>query len=207
VHLLRRALAIFLISLALGGPATLQAQQTRRAAYIQPQPQKSPGDLIQRQGDPKITLRLMSTTGPENSRVYVSLSKQRAYLINTSSDEIVIDSPISSGKAGHTTPKGKYNIKEKDRDHRSSIYGDFVDGSGRTVRRGVSTKIDSAPSGTRYIGASMKWFMRLTSEGVGMHTGILPGYAASHGCIRMPEEIAKMFYERVKVGTPAVVAD
>jgi lipoprotein-anchoring transpeptidase ErfK/SrfK len=40
-----------------------------------------------------------------------------------------------------------------------------------------------------------------------MHTGILPGYAASHGCIRMPEEMAKMFYERVKVGTPAVVAD
>ena len=190
-----------------GGTATLRAQETRRAAYIQPQAQKSPGDLIQRQADPKITVRLMSTTGPENSRVYVSLGKQRAYLINTTTDEIVIDSPISSGKAGHTTPKGKYTIKEKDRDHRSSIYGDFVDGGGRTVRRGVSTKIDSAPSGTKYVGASMKWFMRLTNEGVGMHTGILPGYAASHGCVRMPEQIAQMFYERVKVGTPAVVAD
>jgi lipoprotein-anchoring transpeptidase ErfK/SrfK len=207
VHLLRRAYLFLLIPLALGGPATAQAQQVRRTAYIQPQPQKSPGDLIQRQADPKITLRLMSTTGPENSRVYVSLSKQRAYLINTTTDEIVIDSPISSGKAGHTTPKGKYAIKEKDRDHRSSIYGDFVDSGGRTVRRGVSTKIDSAPSGTKYVGASMKWFMRLTNEGVGMHTGILPGYAASHGCIRMPEQIAQMFYDRIKVGTPAVVAD
>ena len=207
MHLLRRAYLLFLIPLAFGGPASSQAQQNRRAVYIQPQPQKSPADLIQRQADPKITLRLMSTTGPENSRVYVSLSKQRAYLINTTTDEIVIDSPISSGKAGHGTPKGKYAIKEKDRDHRSSIYGDFVDGGGRVVRRGVSTKIDSAPSGTKYIGASMKWFMRLTNEGVGMHTGILPGYPASHGCIRMPEQIAQMFYERVKVGTPAVVAD
>jgi lipoprotein-anchoring transpeptidase ErfK/SrfK len=207
VHLLRRAYLLILIPLALGATATSHAQEPRRFGFIQPQPQKSPGELIGRQADPKITLRLMSTTGPENSRVYVSLSKQRAYLINTTTDEIVIDSPISSGKAGHNTPKGKYSIKEKDRDHRSSIYGDFVDGGGRTVRRGVSTKIDSAPSGTKYVGASMKWFMRLTSEGVGMHTGILPGYPASHGCIRMPEQIAQMFYERVKVGTPAVVAD
>jgi lipoprotein-anchoring transpeptidase ErfK/SrfK len=51
----------------------------------------------------------------------------------------------------------------------------------------------------------MKWFMRLTGEGVGMHVGILPGYPASHGCIRMPEPAAALFYSHVKVGTPAVV--
>ncbi len=207
MHFIRRVPALFLLSVVLGGSTVASGQDFRRAAYIQPQPQKAPGDLITKQADPRITVRLMSTTGPENSRVYVSLSKQRAYLINTTTDEIVIDSPISSGKRGHSTPKGSYVIKQKDRDHRSSIYGDFVDRSGRTVRRGVSTKIDSAPSGTSYVGASMKWFMRLTNDGVGMHTGFLPGYAASHGCVRMPEQIAQMFYERVKVGTPAVVAD
>jgi lipoprotein-anchoring transpeptidase ErfK/SrfK len=52
----------------------------------------------------------------------------------------------------------------------------------------------------------MKWFMRLTGDGVGMHVGILPGYPASHGCIRMPEEGARLFYDHVKVGTPVTVA-
>ena len=203
----RRVLVFSLLCLVLAGTTVASGQEVRRAVYVQPQPQKAPGDLIRKQDDPRITVRLMSTTGPDNSRVYVSLSKQRAYLINTTTDEIVIDSPISSGKSGHTTPKGSYVIKQKDRDHRSSIYGDFVDRSGRTVRRGVSTKIDSAPSGTSYVGAPMKWFMRLSNEGVGMHTGFLPGYAASHGCVRMPEQIAQLFYERVRVGTPAVVAD
>ncbi len=194
-----------LLILLVASPA-VRGQEIRRALVVQ-QPQRSAGDFIKRQDDARITARLMDKTGPENSRILVSLSKQRAYLINTTTDEIVIDSPISSGKRGHGTPKGNFKVLEKDRDHRSSIYGDFVDRSGRTVRRGVSTRIDSAPSGTRYQGAPMRWFMRLTGDGVGMHVGILPGYAASHGCVRMPSDIAELFYTRVKVGTPAVVAD
>ncbi|MGI8437297.1 MAG: L,D-transpeptidase family protein, partial [Chthoniobacterales bacterium] len=118
---------------------------------------------------------------------------------------IAIDSPISSGKRSGMTPTGKFSVLEKDKDHRSTVYGDFVDRSGRTVRRGVSLKIDSAPSGTHYVGAPMTWFMRLTGDGVGMHIGILPGYPASHGCIRMPSQGAAMFYQRVKVGTPVEV--
>jgi lipoprotein-anchoring transpeptidase ErfK/SrfK len=98
-------------------------------------------------------------------------------------------------------------VLEKDPNHHSSLYGDFVDGYGRIVRAGVSAKIDAAPSGTRFAGATMKWFMRLTDEGVGMHVGILPGYPASHGCIRMPFDGAKLFYDHVKVGTPIEVGD
>jgi len=94
---------------------------------------------------------------------------------------------------------------EKDPDHHSNIFGDFVDSKGRVVRAGVSMKIDSAPSGTHYIGASMKWFMRLTDGGVGMHVGLLPGYPASHGCVRLPSEIARMIYDKVKVGTPVEI--
>jgi lipoprotein-anchoring transpeptidase ErfK/SrfK len=96
---------------------------------------------------------------------------------------------------------------EKDPDHRSSLYGDFVDSSGRVVRAGISARIDSAPSGTHYVGAPMRWFMRLTGEGVGMHVGILPGYPASHGCIRMSADGAKLFYDTVKVGTPVEVGE
>ena len=74
------------------------------------------------------------------------------------------------------TPTGSFSVLEKDPSHKSNIYGNFVEAGGRVVRAGVSLKIDSAPSGTHYVGAPMKWFMRLTEMGVGMHVGILPGY-------------------------------
>jgi lipoprotein-anchoring transpeptidase ErfK/SrfK len=160
---------------------------------------------ISRQPPLKVNQSLLKQATPDNVHVVVSLSKQRAYLMI--GEQIVADSPISSGKRGHTTPSGHLSVLEKDPDHRSSIYGDFVDSSGRVVRAGISAKIDSAPSGTHYVGAPMTWFMRLTGEGVGMHVGILPGYPASHGCIRMPSDGAKLFYDNVKVGTPVDVGD
>jgi lipoprotein-anchoring transpeptidase ErfK/SrfK len=164
---------------------------------------KKAADLIRTQ--PAITTNagILQQVTPENAHVIVSLTKQRAYLLT--GDQIAIDSPISSGKRGHTTPNGSFSVMEKDKDHHSSIYGDYKDSTGRTVRSGISAHIDSAPSGTHFVGASMKWFMRLTGEGVGMHVGILPGYPASHGCIRMPEPAAALFYSHVKVGTPVRV--
>ena len=56
-------------------------------------------------------------------------------------------------------------------------------------------------------GAPMRYFCRLTDEGVGMHIGILPGYPASHGCIRLPENIAPLIYSKVRVGTSVRVED
>ena len=170
-----------------------------------PQPMRKASDLIRRQEPVKINQSLLKEATPDNVHVVVSLPKQRAFLMT--GDQIVIDSPISSGKRGHSSPSGHFSVLEKDPNHRSNIYGDFVDGFGRVVRAGISAKIDAAPSGTHYVGASMKWFMRLTAEGVGMHIGILPGYPASHGCIRMPPDGAKLFYDHVKVGTPADVGD
>lgn len=164
---------------------------------------KSAKQMIGRQEKPKVYKEVEAELTPESTHVLVSLSKQRAYLM--AGEKIFVDTPISSGKTGHSTPSGKFTVLEKDANHRSSIYGDFVDKSGRTVRSGVSLKIDSAPSGTTYRGAPMKWFMRLTDEGVGMHVGILPGYPASHGCVRMPEEMARLIYSKVKVGTPVAI--
>ena len=168
--------------------------------------QKKASELIKKQDPPKVIPRVLEKATADNVSIYLSLSKQRAYL--SVGDEIAVDSPISSGKRAGMTPAGDYKIIEKDSDHRSSVYGDFVSSrTGRVVRAGVSTRIDSAPSGTVYRGAPMKWFMRLTNDGVGMHTGILPGYPASHGCIRLPDEIAKLFYAKVKLGTPVSVGD
>jgi lipoprotein-anchoring transpeptidase ErfK/SrfK len=167
------------------------------------QPMKKANELINKQAPISTNNAVLERVTPDNAHVIVSLTKQRAYLMT--GEEIAIDSPISSGKRGHTSPNGSFSVLEKDKDHRSNIYGDYVDSKGRTVRGGISSQIDSAPSGTHYVGASMKWFMRLTSGGVGMHVGILPGYPASHGCIRMPEPAAAAFYAHVKVGTPVRV--
>ena len=149
-----------------------------------------------------MTPRVLDTMTQDNSHVIISISRQRAYLMV--GDEIGIDTPISSGKTGHETPTGSFTVIEKDPDHRSSVYGAFCDSNNRIVRAGVSDLIDSAPSGTHFIGAPMLWFCRFY-EGVGMHVGILPGYAASHGCVRLPADIAKMIYDKVKIGTPVEV--
>ena len=187
---------IFLVG-ALERPATAQLFGPRNP------PMKKASELIHRgPTTAKVDKSLESVITQENSHVVMSIGKQRAYLMV--GEKIYIETPISSGKRGHETPQGSFRVQEKDPDHRSTIYGDFVDRGGRTVRSGISSQIDSAPSGTHYVGASMKWFCRLNA-GVGMHVGILPGYPASHGCIRLPADIAPLIYQKVKVGTPATV--
>jgi len=161
--------------------------------------------LISRQAPLKVNESLLKQATSDNTRIVVSIPKQRAYLMI--GDNIVADGPISSGRRGHESPTGHKHVLEKDPNHHSSLYGDFVDGSGRVVRAGVSARSDSAPSGTHFAGAAMKWFLRLTEDGVGMHVGILPGYPASHGCIRQSVDGAKLFYDHVKVGTPVDVGD
>jgi lipoprotein-anchoring transpeptidase ErfK/SrfK len=169
-------------------------------------PQITPAQkLIYKQAPPVVNQTVLAQMTPENASVLVSLSKQRAYVY--AGNQLAIDTPISSGKKAGFTPTGHFTIIQKDPNHRSNIYGNFVDSRGRVVRAGVSARIDSAPSGTHYEGAPMLYFMRLTSEGVGMHIGILPGYPASHGCIRMPPEIAPQIYVRVKLGTPVQVVN
>ena len=164
-----------------------------------------PQQLIAKQAPPVVNNSVLAQMTPDNASVLVSLSRQRAYAY--AGNQLAIDTPISSGKKAGFTPTGNFTIMEKDPNHRSNIYGNFVDSKGRVVRAGVSARIDSAPSGTHYQGAPMFYFMRLTSEGVGMHIGILPGYPASHGCIRMPAEIAPQIYARVKLGTPVQVVN
>ena len=198
--------ALFLLTAA--APPQFQPNARRtptRGAPVQLAPQKKVSDLIHRQEPLKINNSVLNRATPDSVHVVVSIPKQRAWLMV--GDEIAADSPISSGKRGHNTPQGKFTVLEKDPNHHSTLYGDFRDSSGRVVRAGVSAHIDAAPSGTHFTGAEMKWFMRLTSDGVGMHIGILPGYPASHGCVRMSPDGAKFFYDHVKVGTPVAVGD
>ena len=193
---MRRIVLCTLVSVLVAAPAMINAQISLM---------RKPNELIRKQEPLKINQGILKQVTLENVRIVVSIPKQRAYLM--AGDQIAIDAPISSGKRGHESPRGHLRVLEKDPNHHSSLYGDFVDGRGRVVRAGVSAHIDSAASGTHFAGAAMKWFLRLTGEGVGMHIGILPGYPASHGCVRESPEGAKLFYDHAKVGTPVDVGD
>lgn len=114
-------------------------------------------------------------------------------------------SKISSGNEDHATPPGRYKISQKNKDHKSSIYGVFKDkATGQMLNDNVDIRVDKIPPGAVYYAAPMPNFMRFTG-GIGMHTGYLPGYAASHGCIRMPHQMSEKFFENVEVGTPVIV--
>src|ERR1700680_4927743 len=194
------ALSRFLFAIAFSLVAFFAAAQSRGPTATPAPNIRKAADLIHKQEPLKVNQGLLKQVTADNVHIVVSIPKQRAYLMMGS--QIVADGPVSSGKRGHSSPTGHFTVLEKDPNHHSSLYGDFVDRSGRTVRAGVSARIDSAPSGTHFTGAAMKWFLRLTQDGVGMHIGILPGYPASHGCIRESAEGAKLFYDHVKMGTP-----
>src|SRR5438874_3607737 len=133
--------------------------------------------------------------------VEIDLQEQRAYLLQNGRP--VLASPISSGRYGHLTKGGAFKILEKERSHYSSLYGKIVDTSGNTVVADADADM-SVPRGGKFIPAPMHYFMRF-DEADGMHAGYLPGYPASHGCVRMPEQYAIAFFNAVDVGTPVTV--
>jgi len=91
-------------------------------------------------------------------------------------NDVAIDSPISSGRHGRATPTGSFTVSEKDKNHVSTIYH-----------------------------CPMKYFLRLSGMSFGLHVGQLPGYPASHGCVRLPEQVAKLLFQTATVGTPVTI--
>jgi hypothetical protein len=114
-------------------------------------------------------------------------------------------SRISSGSEDHGTPAGSYKITQKSKNHKSSIYGVFKDkASGQTINDKVDIRVDKVPPGAVFYNAPMPNFLRFNGA-IGMHTGFLPGYPASAGCIRLPHHMAEKFFDNVEIGTPVIV--
>lgn len=107
----------------------------------------------------------------------VSLNTQRAYVYRNGLPIGV--STVSSGRPGYDTPTGIFTILQKDADHTSNLYAD----------------------------SPMPFMQRLTWGGIALHAGNLPGYPASHGCIRLPLEFAKLLYGVTKLGLTVVITD
>lgn len=134
--------------------------------------------------------------------IVVDLGEQQAYLYR--GKHRTGASRISSGREGHRTPVGRFSVIRKDIDHRSSLYGNYVDDSGRIVKANVDSRKDSKPPHSHFVGAPMPFFVEF-SPGYGLHQGYLPGVPASHGCIRLPYWKARQFYEAARIGTPVTV--
>jgi len=142
-------------------------------------------------------------TGNGPARIRIIRSEQTAYFYR--GDQLIGKSWLSTGDVNHTTPAGNYSVLHKDKYHKSSRYGAAVDSAGNVVDAEIDIKTDKLPPGTQYEGAKMTNFMRLTNDGIGMHAGFLPGYPASHGCIRMPEHMSEIFFDNVQPGTPVTI--
>ena len=109
--------------------------------------------------------------------IIVSLTMQRVYVYRNGIQIGV--STCSTGKTDYETPTGVFTILEKEKEHYSSTYDD----------------------------AAMPMMQRLTWDGIALHAGKLPGYPASHGCVRLPKAFAERLYDVTQSGTPVIIAD
>ncbi|MBS0232054.1 MAG: L,D-transpeptidase family protein [Proteobacteria bacterium] len=106
----------------------------------------------------------------------VSLKDQRVTIYDAAGGSM--SARVSSGRTGYETPVGVYSVLQKEEEHYSNLYDD----------------------------ASMPFMQRITWSGIALHSGQLPGYPASHGCVRMPDGFAQRLFPLTKVGMRVVVA-
>lgn len=137
------------------------------------------------------------------AKIRLNLAQQKAYFYK--GNQLVGQSPISSGDAEHRTPKGTFKVTQKSPDHRSSLYGVIKDdATGEIIIADADSRKNKPKAGQSYLGADMSHFLRFNGA-IGMHKGHLPGYPASHGCVRLPGHMAQKFFENAKYGTPVIV--
>lgn len=139
------------------------------------------------------------------TQIIVNTDTQRATLY--SGEEVVGWTYVASGITSFPTPLGDFSVLEKVKDKVSNLYGKSYNAKGGLVNSDFKQGRDVVPEGGKFVPAPMKYFMRLTNDGVGMHIGVIskPGRRASHGCIRLPSKMAPILYEHTALGTPVKI--
>jgi len=140
------------------------------------QPPRKPQPRAHRAA-PKKNVVVKDTTVHPQMPLIIAVSIQKQQVKVYDANGFFAEAPVSTGMPGHPTPMGVFSVIEKDRYHRSNIYS----------------------------GAPMPFMQRITWSGVAMHAGVLPGYPASHGCIRMPESFAIKMWGWTKMGARVIV--
>ena len=202
------AATLLLASCASQKPAGEVTKATREAKPVNPYPAGTYDHFKAEPGYPKTYAvweneELLSRTNAGNSSIVISLAKQRGYLMD--GGEIAMDYPICSGIASRPTPTGTFHILEKAVDKKSNRYGRIYDAAGEVVNSNADVVLDAMPPGGHFEGAEMRYWMRLTNDGVGHHIGPVKRHPASHACIRGPGATIPIVYSKVKEGTRVTV--
>jgi len=166
-------------ALALTSPAeaALYYWPSYSSVYVQPAPPPPPWRAkIRRHAEKKIELAAKETAKPQGPLIIaISIEKQSLKLYDANG--LFAESPVSTGMRGHPTPLGVFSVIQKQKMHRSNIYS----------------------------GAPMPYMQRITWSGVALHAGVLPGYPASHGCIRMPTAFAIKMWAWTRMGARVII--
>src|SRR5207302_2712367 len=140
-------------------------------------PAAAPADAAPRQARPEPTTEAAAPRDAgEPIMAVVSIASQKVTIYDA--DGWVLRAPVSSGTRGRETPAGVFSVVQKDKDHHSNLYDD----------------------------AWMPNMLRITWSGIALHGGPLPGYAASHGCVRMPYGFAEKLFDKVPMGMRVIIA-
>ena len=188
-HFLGRAASSTLIwcvaALTMAGTIGISAQAEAATfwsddgyAVYQPEPTIPQRAPVRRRAAKKIeaSVPVKETAKPQGPLIIaISINKQSLKVYDDNG--VFAETPISTGMRGHATPMGAFSVIQKQKMHRSNIYS----------------------------GAPMPFMQRITWSGIAMHAGVLPGYPASHGCIRMPMAFAVKMYGWTKMGARVVV--
>jgi hypothetical protein len=170
--------AVGAIGVASRANAALYYVQDPESGFYRPVPLAQTHRQKQRQHSAKKdTLEKEAAGKPQGPLIIaVSLSKQQVKVYDANG--FYAQSPVSSGMPGHTTPMGVFSVIQKHKLHHSNIYSN----------------------------APMPYMQRITWSGVALHAGVLPGYPASHGCIRMPTGFAIKMWNWTRMGARVIVA-
>ncbi len=157
--------------------AALFYWQDSYPGYYRPAPTAQPRRQRTRRPSAKSeTTQREASAKPQGPLIIaVSLDQQRVRVYDGKG--LFAESPVSTGMRGHSTPMGVFSIIQKNKKHRSNIYS----------------------------GAPMPYMQRITWSGIALHAGVLPGYPASHGCIRMPMAFAMKMWNWTRMGARVII--
>ena len=157
--------------------AALFYWQDSDPGYYRPAPMAQPRKPKARRPSAKAGAAIKETNAKPQGPLIIAVSIEQQKVRVYDANGLFAESPVSTGMKGHSTPMGVFSVIQKHKMHRSNIYS----------------------------GAPMPYMQRITWSGVAMHAGVLPGYPASHGCIRMPMAFAVKMWNWTRMGARVIV--
>ena len=166
-----------LVAVPQADAAALFYWQDSDPGYYRPAPMAQPRKPKARRPSAKTEAAVKETNAKPHGPLIIAVSIEQQKVRVYDSNGLFAESPVSTGMKGHSTPMGVFSIIQKHKMHRSNIYS----------------------------GAPMPYMQRITWSGVAMHAGVLPGYPASHGCIRMPMAFAMKMWNWTRMGARVII--